>query len=248
MATIEYAGIDYRTVLKAVTDRLRADILAGRLGPGTRLNQDDVAKQLGVSRTPVREALRILESEGLIDRRPHRGAVVVNLRPEDILETFEIRAMLEAKACELAAPRLTDTTIARLHQIFDALNQADLDEDRWLDLNRSFHTTIYPASGWPRLCSLIEAQRNVVQPYLRASFAYLGRGPSAREEHARILAAAEDRDADRLARCTVEHLRTTAKGLIGFLSSSRASDGAQGAVAMGDVVSSPLEVADHVEL
>jgi DNA-binding GntR family transcriptional regulator len=170
---------------------------------------------------PIRGALRILESEGLVELRPHRSAVVISLQPEDVREIFEIRAMLEARAAERAAPRLTATTIARLHQIHREMSQVEHDEDRWLALNREFHTSIYPASGWPRLCALIEAQRNVVQPYLRASFVLLGRASSAHAEHAAIIRAAEERDPVRLALLTVQHLRTTEQGLLDYLATLR---------------------------
>ena len=203
-----------------VTDHVRAAILAGRLGPGERVPQDELAAQLGVSRMPVREALRVLEIEGLVEMRPHRGAVVVDLLPEDIAEVFEIRAMLEAKAAELAAPNLADETIERLRAV-EAELRTTADEERWLQLNRDFHTAIYPASGWPRLCALIEQQRNVVQPYLRASLAFVGRTETARDEHRAILRAAEARDGASLASLTVDHLRTTARELIAFLRRQR---------------------------
>lgn len=216
-----YRGIDYQTVQTAVTAHLRSAILSGEIGPGERLQQDEISERLGVSRMPVREALRVLESEGLVEMRPHRGAVVVDLRPEDISEIFEIRATLEAKAAERAAPRLTDATIANLRKVLDEMASVERDEVRWLDLNRQFHTTIYPACGWPRLCALIEAQRNVVQPYLRAALTFIGRTASAHEEHLLILQAAEGRDGRQLARYTVEHLQNTSRGLIEFVATRR---------------------------
>jgi DNA-binding GntR family transcriptional regulator len=212
---------EYRTMQEIVTTHLREAIRSGRLEPGTRLQQDDMARQLHVSRMPVREALRILEQEGLVELRPHRSAVVVSLRLDDVAEIFEIRAMLEGRAAELAGPHLTDAAIARLREIHTAMSRVEHDEDRWLALNQQFHTAIYPASGRPRLCALIDAQRNVVQPYLRAAFALLGRAPSAHAEHERILWAAEDRDGARMSQLTVEHLHTTQQGLIAYLATLR---------------------------
>lgn len=217
----ELASIDYRTMQAAVTDQLRKAILTGKIGPGERLHQDELSRQLAVSRMPIREALRILESEGLVEFRPHRGAVVVDLRPEDIAEIFEIRAMLEGKACELAAPNLSDETLGRMRQILEEMAGVNHDEEHWLELNRDFHTAIYPACGWPRLCGLIDAQRNVVQPYLRASLAFLGRTESASAEHWFLLQSAEARDGHLLARATIDHLRSTARGLIRYLLAQR---------------------------
>jgi DNA-binding GntR family transcriptional regulator len=221
--------LEYPTVQRLVTERLRAAILAGQLAPGDRLQQDEIAQQLQVSRMPVREALRILQSEGLIELRPHRGAVVVSLRPEDIAEVFEIRGMLEARAAALAAPRLTPDDLRRLRAIFEEMDRAAQDEKRWLALNRDFHMAIYPASGWPRLVALIEAQRNLVQPYIRAALSLLDRTTTARAEHEQILLAAEAGEGDRLAELTLIHLRTTARGLIDYLSTQRAPAEATGA-------------------
>ena len=236
---------EYRTLQDIVTGRLRSAILSGQLGPGDRLQHDDFARQFGVSRMPVREALRVLQSEGLVELRPHRGAVVIDLRPNDVAEIFEIRAMLEARAAELAAPNLTDETLDRMREILDEMGRigqrhaaahgangaSDVngldghDDGRWLTLNSQIHTIIYPASGWPHLCSLIEAQRNVVQPYLRLAAAYLGRTETAHAEHVAILEAARARDGARLAELTVTHMRRTASELVEYLTNRR-TDGA----------------------
>ncbi len=219
-------SVEYRTLQHIVTDQLRSAILGGRLGPGDRLQHDELARQLGVSRMPVREALRVLHSEGLVELRPHRGAIVVDLRPEEVGEIFEIRAMLEARAAELAAPQLTDETIAYLRDVLDELARTT-DEERWQTLNTEFHTAIYPASGWPRLCALIDQQRNVVAPYNRLASVHLGRMASAHAEHQEILEAARHRDGKRLARLTVEHIRRTARELMDYLTTRRARDDGQ---------------------
>ena len=212
----------YRTLQDLTTDGLRAAILGGHFGPGARLNHDALARQFGVSRMPVRQALRVLESEGLVEQRPHRAAVVVALRPEEVTQIFEVRAMLEARAAELAAPNLTEADLARLRAFVEAMEHAGTDDERWLELNLQFHTAIYPASGWRHLCSVIAAQRNVVQPYLRIATQFLGRASTAQVEHRGILAAAEARNGPLLAALTVEHLRTTARSVVGELVRRRA--------------------------
>jgi DNA-binding GntR family transcriptional regulator len=217
------APLPYRTLQDLTTDRLRTAILEGQFPPGARLQHDTLARQLGVSRMPVREALRVLHSEGLIELRPHRGAVVIALDPEEILQIFEVRGLLEARAAELAAPNLTDTELTRLASVVSEMEAAEADDDRWLALNLQFHTSIYPASGWRHLCTVIESQRNVVQPYLRLALAFLDRASTARAEHRGILAAAQDRDGPRLARLTVEHLRTTARAVVDELTRRQAS-------------------------
>lgn len=220
---IEQVTAQYRTMQMIVTDYLRSAIISGRFGPGERLNQDDIATSLGVSRMPVREALRILESEGLVELQPHRSAVVVSLRPEDIKEIFGIRAMLEAGALELSAPCLSDETIARLSRIFAEMEKAlqHYDGDSWLKLNSDFHSAMLEGCQWQRLRTLIEAQKNALIPYQRAAASRLVRTARAHREHHDMLLAAEQRDGARLAQLTSEHLRATAEELIGCLSKLR---------------------------
>ncbi|MHB1414983.1 MAG: GntR family transcriptional regulator [Chloroflexota bacterium] len=224
----------YRTMEKIVADYLRSAILAGRLGPGDRINQDDVARELGVSRMPVRDALRIVQSEGLVEIHPHRAAIVVSLRPKDIAEIFEIRAILEGRAAELAAPYLTDSTIGDLRAVWEEMDRTlkNWDHNHWLGLNRRFHTTIYGASGWTRLCGLIDTQLNTLFPYQRAASGIVARRYTAHEQHCQILLAAETRDAVLLGQRTAEHLRSTARDLIGFVATHRGEETADPAAAM----------------
>lgn len=214
------ARTDYRTLQRIVTDHLRSAILWGELQPGHQLHQAAVAKYLGVSRMPVREAMRILQSEGLVHLHPHQPATVVNLCSDEISEIFDIRIVLEAHAAAIAAPRLSDATIARLHQICGEMDCPSRDLGQWLGLNRDFHLTIYSACGRPRLCAMITHLLNVVEPYIRTAY-LLGRVSSVREEHHQMLRAAEDRDAKRLSDLTVQHLGFTARMLVENLLSRR---------------------------
>jgi DNA-binding GntR family transcriptional regulator len=218
-------SVPRHTLQTLVTARLREAILSGRLTPGARLQQDDLARELGVSRMPIREALRVLHSEGLAELQPHRGAVVTNLKPEEIEEVFEIRAMLEARAATLAAPHLRDATLERMRALCEEMEAPGLDDAGWLARNHAFHTLIYPASRWPRLCALIEAQRNVTRPYLAAATTLTARRPGAQREHRQLLDAAARGDGPRLAALTEEHLRTTARRLIAYVAGRRPAEG-----------------------
>jgi DNA-binding GntR family transcriptional regulator len=214
---------EYRTMQKIVTDYVRSAIISGRFGPGERLNQDDIATSLHVSRMPVREALRTLESEGLVELQPHRSAVVVSLRPEDIEEIFGIRAILEAGALARSAPGMSDATIERLRRIYAEMERAleHFDEEQWLRLNHEFHNAMLQECEWPRLRALIETQRNALKPYQRAAASLMMRATRAHEEHHAMLLAAEQRDGARLARLISEHLHATAEELIDYLSKRR---------------------------
>jgi len=202
-------ALEYRTLQDLVTDRIRAAIHSGELASGSRLQHDALARQFGVSRMPIREALRVLQSEGIIELRPHRGAIVVDLDPQEVAQIFEIRALLEARAAELAAPNLTDSDLATQRRLLEQMKTIPGEDPRWLELNHAFHSAMYPASGWRHLCTLIDNQRNVVQAHLRLATAVLNRAASAHDEHAAILQAAEQRDGPLLARLTAEHLRRT---------------------------------------
>ena len=223
----------YRTMQRIVEDHLRSEILRGRMAPGTRLNQHSLADQLKVSRTPVREALRTLQAEGLVELTPHRSAIVVSLEQGDIAEIFDIRATLEARAAQLAAPHLTDETMAQLHELDDRMTHAlETHDDRWILLHREFHRTIYQASGWPRLCGLIEAQFNALGPYERLWAQLSGHDATKfRRGHQDVLQAAATRDPNVLATSLTEHTLRTPRELSLHISSRRASAQASGTVA-----------------
>ena len=176
-----------------VAERLRRAILRGEFKPGQRLDQNEIAELLGVSRSPVREALRTLAAEGLVEVYPHRGAVVAELSSAEFEEISIIRVMLEGMAARLAAPHIDDDRIALLKDILAELdNTTDL--DRWVELNRRFHNAIYQAVHRPRLLSFIENLRITMTPYIRQYIASDEHLNAARIGHRRILEACINRD------------------------------------------------------
>jgi DNA-binding GntR family transcriptional regulator len=217
---------EYRTMQEIVLDYLRSEILRGRMPPGTRLNQYVFAEQLRVSRMPVREALRTLQAEGLVELQPHRSAIVVSLEPDDIAEIFDIRATLEARAAQLAASRLSDEAIDRLRELDEEMSRAlEAHDERWLLLHREFHRTIYSASGWSRLSALIEAQFNALAPYERLWAQLSAHNSTAfRKGHSEVLQAAETRDPNLLAARLTEHTLKTPTEINAQISNRRAID------------------------
>ncbi len=182
------SGIVLQTRDGYVADRLREAILRGQLKPGQKLDQNELAELLNVSRSPVREALRTLAAEGLVEVYPHRGAVVAELSPEEFEEISIIRVVLEGMAARLAAPHIDDERIALLTDVLAELeNTTDL--DRWVELNRRFHNTIYQAVHRPRLLSFIENLRITMTPYIRQYIASEEHLNAARIGHRRILEA-----------------------------------------------------------
>lgn len=198
-----------QTAHEFVRSVLRRGILNGELGGGTRLVQAEIAATLDVSTTPVREALRDLATEGLVQFDPHRGAIVSEFSVDDVHDIYEIRAVLEPLAMRQAVPHLSDSLLARLRE----LHRTMLDEPHsadWVDRNRVFHMAVYETAASPRLAAIIRNLQDASVMYIGAS---LKDKPSLRDEanhdHAEILAALESRDPDAAVAALTKHLRTS---------------------------------------
>lgn len=198
-----------QTAHEYVRGVLRRAILNGELTPGSRLVQAELAAMLDVSTTPVREALRDLATEGLVQFDPHRGAIVAELSEEDVKDIYQIRILLEPLAMRQAVPKVSDALIARLRK----LHQTMLDEPHsadWVDRNRVFHMAVYETEASPRLAGIIRNLQDASVMYIGAS---LKHRPSLREQanhgHAEILDALERRDPEAAVRALIEHLRTS---------------------------------------
>ncbi|MGN6244883.1 MAG: GntR family transcriptional regulator [Motilibacteraceae bacterium] len=143
-------------------ESLRASILGGEVAPGERLGEVELAEQLGVSRTPVREALRRLAADGLVEVLPNRGARVAQWTTEDLEEIYDLRAMLESHGAARAAERIEDAELPELRRLcaeMEACAQRGRtrDLDRLAELNAELHRRIVDAAASPRLASLIAA-------------------------------------------------------------------------------------------
>ncbi|MDP9145088.1 MAG: GntR family transcriptional regulator [Actinomycetota bacterium] len=188
---------------------LRRAILNGELASGSRLVQAEVAAMLDVSTTPVREALRDLATEGLVQFDPHRGAIVAELSAEDVHDIYEIRRVLEPLAMRQAVPRVSDALLARLRR----LHQGMLDEPYsvdWVDRNRVFHMAVYETAASPRLAAIIRNLQDASVMYIGASLKHkTGLRDEANHGHAEILEALENRDAEAAVKALDEHLLTS---------------------------------------
>jgi DNA-binding GntR family transcriptional regulator len=158
----DYGGGVVAQVGEDALVRLRAAILGGELHAGARLGEVELAEQLGVSRTPVREALRRLATEGLVELLPNRGAYVTEWSAADLEDIYELRATLESHASRRAATRITDEEIAELERLCDLMEACSRDGseealDRLADRNADFHRLILDAAGSTRLTTLVAA-------------------------------------------------------------------------------------------
>lgn len=147
--------MEFQSKSAVVVAALRESIITGELAPGTPLRQRDLGEQFGMSPIPVREALRQLEAEGLVESDLHRGSTVMRASPGAGVEHYEIRAALESLAARYAATRITDGELERLEDLNGQLSRSDEYDAGVADLNREFHFQIYEAAGSPVLLALL---------------------------------------------------------------------------------------------
>jgi DNA-binding GntR family transcriptional regulator len=198
-----------RTVAGQVAERLRAEIVAGEREPGSKLRQVEIARRYGVSTTPVREALAMLEREGLVRLHPQRGAVVFLPSVDDLREHYEIRAALEALAAAKTAAIFVREWAPPLEAMLDEMRTGP-PAARYIELNQRFHTTLYEHCGRRRLVEMIAGLRDASSAYLhiyRAAADF----PVERldGEHREILSACLAREPERAAAATRAHLTNT---------------------------------------
>jgi len=188
------------TSLRAqVIDILREEILSGRLQPGAILNERDLAERLGVSKTPVREALTLLDNEGFVQTLPRKGYFVSAISVQDVHEFFDLRVILESAAAKGAAAKITDEQLEELGKLAVKGDSVETPSEQ-LDQNIRFHDYIAGLSGNARLAALIrklhlEMQRMIAAGYLT-------------HEHEKLLSAFRQREPERAAEAMQEHIRT----------------------------------------
>ncbi len=201
----------HRTATQHVADCLREGIANGTLVEGEALVQDEIAEALGVSRTPIREALRMLEAEGWVVFSPHRGAVVATLSTDEVRQIFEIRFALESLALRQSVPNLDKEAFDDASALLDAL-ESEMDIGRWVALHRRFHLRLYAAAG-PRLVGLIENQYDAVDRYLRLELLAMDNAADNRDEHRAILAACRRGDVEEAIALSEPHIAGAGKDL-----------------------------------
>jgi len=182
-----------RSVSVEVAEHIRSHIFNGTLKAGQRVPQDAIAAELGVSRIPVREALIILESDGLVASEPHRGTFVVPIRSEDIEDHYRIYGMAQGLAARGAARRITEPVLARLDELHEQM-KANQDTDQLHDLNWEFHSLINRTGASRRTLSVL---RHLSHNLPREVYSLpAAASPQANRGHARIIAALRAGDAD----------------------------------------------------
>lgn len=203
------------TAQEAVLGELRRSILEGELRPGTQILQDRIAEQLGVSRVPVREALKMLEGEGAVSYAPHRGYFVTELDEAALMEVYEIRDLLEREAVARAIPFLSEDDYERLEQAVIDMEAAEdaLDVIGLTAANRRFHFALIDPCGMPRLIRMLRQLWDAADPYRWVYFGDEARRAAVRRDHREILRAVRAQDRDELMLQLKEHRRHAVESL-----------------------------------
>jgi len=196
----------------SVTSALRDMILTGSLGIGVQLKQEALAKRFGVSRIPVREALKRLQAEGLVQHTPHQGSIVATQSVPELLETLDIRIGLETRALKLAIPLMKPADHKAAREIMTRYDASDSPLE-WAELNLEFHLCLYRACGRPRLLKMIEEIVRGIGIHLRAQQSYKAGRKSPQSEHREILKACVARDIPLAIELLEKHIEHTQQAL-----------------------------------
>ena len=199
---------EYLPLRDVVFYTLRQAILKGELEPGERLMEMQLAEQLGVSRTPIREAIRKLELEGLVLMIPRRGAIVAKITEKDLRDVLEVRSSLERLSTELACERMHDETIAELKLAQEAFKEALNQNDITLQAQRDveFHDVIYKATGNLRLIQMLNNLREQMYRYRLEYLKHDLAHQTLIEEHEAIIEALSKRDKETATKIIVRHV------------------------------------------
>lgn len=206
--------VDQRNAADHIADVLREAICTGVLDDGEELNQADLAAQFGVSRIPMREALRILQCEALIEVRPHHKALVASLTPSALGEIYEMRELIELHLLELVDDRIDDSVVTSLADLCERMEDG-IEEDEWLALTRDYHDTLLSPARRPLLLDAMSRYRRLGQRYqFLAVTERRTRRLQANKEHRKILAAIQHGDRQLARECLQEHIRSAGTGLL----------------------------------
>ncbi|MHB1406021.1 MAG: GntR family transcriptional regulator [Desulfitobacteriaceae bacterium] len=198
----------YKPLREIVFEAMREAIIGGVLKPSERLMEIQLAEEMGVSRTPVREAIRKLELEGFVVMIPRKGAYVAGVSHKDVADVFEIRAALEGLAAGLAAERITDDEIEQMERVLLYKEGEERDLELIVKSDTDFHALVYKASRNQRLVQILENLREQIQRFRATSLAVPGRVRDAIEEHRAIVEALANHDVEKAQELANSHIVT----------------------------------------
>jgi len=225
-----------QTVASMTVDALRERILRGDYPDGEPLRQDAIADELGVSRIPVREALRQLEAEGLVSFSPHRGAIVSSLSLDEIDELFELRAEIECDLLRRAIPCMTKQQLDTALEVLDAFQTAYHagDVGRWGSLNWHFHAALHAPANRNLTMGVLQKLHQHSDRYFRIHLVLSHGGARAIEEHRAIAAAVCQKDVKSACQLMQAHILGAGQSLHELLEAQRGAASTSAAAAPAD--------------
>ncbi|CAP41605.1 probable transcriptional regulator [Bordetella petrii] len=197
-----------QTTTELVLAALRDRILSGEAAPGSPLRQESLADELGVSRIPVREALRLLSAEGLVDTIAHHGAFVSMISKAEVQEFFDIRKRLEPWIFCEAIPNLSEVELKRAEQLVDLMDTVE--PERWGSLNWELHETLYRAAGRPAALSVVRTLHEKSERYFRFQIVNVPIRKQAHHEHVALIELCRSGEVDRAAIMLEQHIQGAA--------------------------------------
>ena len=188
-----------------VAERVRERILAHTLSPGSWIDEQALTAELGISRTPLREALKVLASEGLVTMKLRRGAYVTEVSEQDLSDVFHLLALLESDAAAIVAAQASDAQIAELSKLHQALEDSVADRDAFFGANERFHMRLLDIAGNRWRNQMVADLRKVMKLYRHHSLFKQGRLEASLKEHRRIVAALKARNGERVRELMQQH-------------------------------------------
>ena len=221
MLKVEYDDVETQSgsLRSKVFNQLQNDILNGLYQPGESLIETKLSEELGVSRTPIREALRQLELEGLVQSIPNKGAIVKGISPQDIEDIYTIRMLIEGLAARWATEKITEVELGELKEAIELEEFYTLKNDlsHLLQFDSRFHDIIFKACKSKPLMHTLSTFHHYVQKARNISLSSPGRARLVLEEHKAIFQAIIEHDAEKAARLTTEHVRNASINLLAIM-------------------------------
>ena len=220
MENIDLSPLDsysYKPLRKQVYEVLRETILSGKLKPGEKITEVEIAEKLNVSRTPVREAIRMLELEELIVIVPQRGVFVAGVKSiKEINDIFEVRAKLEGLAAKLAAQNITEDQLKKINSYAEKIKECINDNDlqRSIEIDISFHQAIYEAANNKWLQKMLDSLFEKITRFRASSLGQEGRMKSALKEHKELCQAFDDKNGDKASKLARQHIEKARQSVV----------------------------------
>ena len=202
---------------KSAYDSLKDLIAGGELLPGSRVREIELAERLGVSRTPIREAFRRLEAEGLLTHASHEGLIVAKLDHQAVIELYAMREVLEGTAARFAARHASEAEVQELHELVASEMEGSQEPLQLVRLNQALHGALYRAGHNRYLLRSLQALSNAMMLLGGTTLSVPSRSETAHEEHLAIVSAINQRDADAAEQAAREHIRNAQRARLKLL-------------------------------